>query len=53
MEQKGIWQKVFEELADPDLEYLMVDGSIVRVHQDGASKKVNVKSRPRAGRVVD
>ena len=26
---------------DPDLEYLMVDGSIVRVHQHGAVKKTN------------
>jgi hypothetical protein len=25
--------------AVPDLEYLMVDGSIVRVHQHGAAKK--------------
>ncbi len=38
--KKGIWKAVFEELSDqPDLEYLMVDGSIVRVHQHGASKK--------------
>ena len=52
--QKGVWKRVFEELADdPDLEYLMVDGSIVRVHQHGAAKKRNVKSRPKAGRVAD
>ena len=38
--KKGIWKAVFEELSDqPDLEYLMVDGSIVRVHQHGTSKK--------------
>ena len=37
---KGIWQRLFEVAADdPDLEYLMVDGSIVRVHQHGAAKK--------------
>ena len=45
--KKGIWKKVFEELADPDLEYLMVDGSIVRGHQHGASKKVNVTNKPK------
>jgi transposase len=51
--KKGIWKKVFEELTDPDLEYLMVDGSIVRVHQHGASKKMNAKNRPKADRVAD
>lgn len=40
--KKGIWTQVFEAISDaPDLEYLMVDGSIVRVHQHGASKKTN------------
>ena len=37
---KGVWVRIFEALADdPDLEYLMTDGSIVRVHQHGAAKK--------------
>jgi transposase len=37
---KGVWKRIFETLADdPDLEYLMVDGSIVRVHQHGAAQK--------------
>ncbi|WP_425559229.1 IS5 family transposase [Kistimonas scapharcae] len=38
--QKGIWVDVFEELSrDRDFEYIMVDGSIARVHQHGAPKK--------------
>ena len=38
--KKGVWARVFKMITDdPDLEYLMVDGSIVRVHQHGASKK--------------
>ncbi|WP_194842525.1 IS5 family transposase [Endozoicomonas sp. OPT23] len=38
--QKGIWVAVFEELSkDQDFEYIMVDGSIVWVHQHGAPKK--------------
>lgn len=38
--QRGVWRQVFEALAgEADLEYLMVDGSIVRVHQHGAAKK--------------
>jgi len=39
---KGTWSKVLEAVSDdPDLEYLMVDGSIVRVHQHGAAKKTS------------
>lgn len=38
--QKGTWTKVLAVIADdPELEYLMIDGSIVRVHQQGAAKK--------------
>ena len=37
---KGAWSQLFAAIADdPDLEYLMVDGSMVRVHQRGAAKK--------------
>jgi hypothetical protein len=32
--------------ADADLEHLMVDGSIVRVHQHGAAKKPIRTSKP-------
>ena len=40
--QKGVWQRVFEALQDLDLEWLMVDATIIRahVHAAGASKKV-------------
>jgi transposase len=38
--KKGDWARIFEAMtADKDLEYLMVDGSITRVHQHGAPKK--------------
>lgn len=38
--KKGRWQAIFDELSqDSDMEYLMVDGSIARVHQHGAPKK--------------
>jgi transposase len=51
--QRGVWTKVFETFSgDADLEYLMVDGSIVKVHQHGASKKTvstkNLKDDPEA-----
>ena len=38
--RKGVWLQIMASLAtDADLEHLMVDGSIVRVHQHGAAKK--------------
>lgn len=37
---RGIWEKVFGELnKDCDMEHLMIDGSVVRIHQHGAPKK--------------
>ena len=51
--KKGVWQRAFEALADePALEQLMIDGSIVRVHQHGASKKTNETASPKAKAVV-
>lgn len=42
--KKGHWKAIFQALSeDPDLEYLMVDGSIARVHQHGAPKKTRKK----------
>ena len=36
---QGHWVGIFEAIAvDPDVEYLLIDGSIVRVHQHGAAK---------------
>lgn len=38
--KKGVWEAIFTELSkDKDLEYIMIDGSIARVHQHGAPKK--------------
>ena len=43
---KGIWSRVFETLnKDCDMEHLMVDGSITRVHQHGAPPKKNKRRR--------
>jgi hypothetical protein len=36
--QKRTWTNILAAVSDdPDLDYLMVDGSIVRVHQHGAA----------------
>lgn len=52
--KKGVWAQLLSLVSDmPDLEYLMVDGSIVRVHQHGAAKKTAKKTRPWASREAD
>ena len=51
--KKGVWVRIFETMADDtDLEYLMVDGSIVRVHQHGAAKKTNKQTKQKVNRGV-
>lgn len=53
--QKGTWQRVFEALQDPDLEWLILDSTIIRAHPHaaGAKKKRTGQgdraSRPWAG----
>ena len=39
--QDGLWQAVFEALRDPDLEWILLDSTVVRAHQHaaGAQKK--------------
>ena len=39
--RKGTWQRVFEALPDPDLEWLILDSTVVRAHPcaAGAEKK--------------
>lgn len=37
--KKGVWQAVFEQLQDPDLEWLMIDSTTVRAHQHAAGQK--------------
>ena len=50
---KGVFEKVFSSLSgDPDFEYAMIDGTIVRVHQHGAGAKGGLKIRPSGGRAV-
>src|SRR5579864_9510083 len=37
--KKGVWQRVFQALQDPDLEWLILDSTIVRAHQHAAGAK--------------
>ena len=34
--RKGDWLRIFEELKDPDLERLILDGAVIRAHQHAA-----------------
>ncbi len=47
--KKGVWQRVFETLQDPDLEWLILDSTVVRAHQHaaGAPKKTAMRKRKR------
>lgn len=51
---RGVWQALFEHFADdPDLEWLLLDSTIVRAHPcaAGALKKTVVKPSKRSGAV--
>jgi transposase len=43
--KKGIWQDVFEALQDPDLEWLIMDSTIVRAHQHAAGSLKKTEAR--------
>jgi len=45
--QKGVWERVFKALCDDtDFEYVLIDGTLVRVHQHGTGAKGGLKIRP-------
>src|SRR5262245_46261829 len=37
--KKGVWQKLFEALQDPDLEWLILDSTTIRAHPHAAGAK--------------
>jgi transposase len=46
--RKGVWQRVFEVLQDPDLEWLILDSTIIRAHQHAAgARKKGVVQKPK------
>jgi len=50
---KGVLAAIFKTLsADPDFEYAIVDGTIVRVHQHGTGARGGLKLRPSAARAA-
>jgi len=45
---KGVWRRVFEGLQDPDLEWLILDSTVIRAHQHAAGAlKKTAGQRPR------
>ena len=49
----GVWQRIFAALADdPDVEYLIVDSTIVRAHQHAAGAKGGLKIKLSADRAA-
>jgi len=51
--QKGVWQRVFRELQDPDMEWMFLDSTVIRAHSDAAGQKGGKKRNLLAVRVVD
>ena len=45
--KKRVWKRVFEALQDPDLEWMILDGTVIRAHQHaaGAEKKQRPATR--------
>jgi transposase len=39
--RKGVWRKVFETLQDPDLEWLILDSTVIRAHPHAAGARKN------------
>ena len=50
--QAGIFERLFQLLSgDPDFEYALIDGTIIRVHQHGTGAKGGLIVRPSGARV--
>jgi transposase len=46
-----VWRRLFEAVSDdPDMEYAMVDATIVKVHRHGQGAKGGLKARPSGAR---
>jgi transposase len=43
--RNGVWERVFRELQDPDLEWLLIDSTVIRAHQHAAGAKKGVPTK--------
>ncbi len=39
--KEGVWRRAFDALQDPDLEWIILDSTVVRAHQDAAGAPNN------------
>jgi len=48
--EKGIWQRLFEAVQEPDLDWVMLDSTVVRAHAQaaGSRKKAVSATKPSA-----
>jgi transposase len=45
----GVFQRIFDAVSDdPDMEFAMIDGTIVKVHRHGQGSKGGLNARPSA-----
>lgn len=52
--QRGVFQRIFEASSgDPDFEYVLVDGTIISVHQKASGAKGGLSIRPSAAQKAD
>lgn len=52
--KKGVFDRIFNVLpGEPDFEYAMIDGRIIRVHQHGMGAKRGLAIRPWDARAAD
>jgi transposase len=52
--QRGVFQRLFEAVAgEPDFEYVLVDGTIISVHQKASGAKGGLSIRPSAAQKAD
>jgi transposase len=53
-QKRGVWAKVFEELAkDADFEEVFIDSTVIRVHQHGAGALKKTVTRPSGDPAAD
>ncbi len=52
--QRGVFQRIFEAVSgDPDFEYVLIDGTIISVHQKASGAKGGLSIRPLGARKAD
>ena len=51
---KGVFKGIFEAVADdPDFEYVLIDGTIISVHQKASGAKWGLSTRPLGAQKAD